>query len=60
MCVIGDLNARVGNMKVENVVGPFGVEGINENGEKLIELCLTNSLMIGNTWFKKRMIHKYT
>ena len=60
VCVLGDLNARVGNTRVNRVVGPFGVEGINENGEMLIDLCVEKKFMIGNTWFEKQSIHKYT
>ena len=30
--VLGDLNARVGDIPVEGVVGNFGVPGRNENG----------------------------
>ena len=30
--VLGDLNARVGDIPVEGVVGNFGVTGRNENG----------------------------
>ena len=29
--VTGDLNARVGSRKVWNVIGKFGVQGMNEN-----------------------------
>ena len=36
--IIGDMNARVGDSKVEGVVGKFGVSGANENGRKLIEM----------------------
>ena len=60
ICVLGDLNARVGNTIVRDVVGPFGVGGINENGTKLVEMCIARELIIGNTWFKKRLIHKFT
>jgi len=34
--------------------------GKNEGGEQLINMCVNNRLMIGNTWFKKRRIHKWT
>ena len=58
--VMGDLNARVGNEEVVNVVGKFGVPGRNESGEKLIEVCMERELVIGNTRFKKKLKHKYT
>ena len=58
--LMGDLNARVGDREIDGVTGKFGVQGINDNGEKLIEVCSERNLIIGNTCFKKRMIHKYT
>ena len=58
--LMGDLNARVGDREIDGVTGKFGVQGINDNSEKLIEVCSERNLIIGNTCFKKRMIHKYT
>ena len=58
--VLGDLNARVGDREVEGVIGKFGVPGVNESGERLIEMCVERELVIGNTMFKKKKINKYT
>ena len=58
--VLGDLNARVGNEPVADVIGRSGVQGRNDSGEELIGLCLEQELLIGNTWFKKKDINKYT
>ena len=58
--VLGDLNARVGDVVVEDVVGRYGVPGRNDSGENLIGLCMERELVVGNTLFKKRDIHKYT
>ena len=58
--VLGDLNARVGDVEIDGVIGKFGVPGVNESGMRLVELCMERELLIGNTCFKKRMIHKYT
>ena len=33
VCVLGDLNARVGDSKVQGVIGEYGVPGVNESGE---------------------------
>ena len=33
VCVLGDLNARVGDSKVQGVIGDYGVPGMNESGE---------------------------
>ena len=37
--MLGDLNARVGNEVIEGIVGRHGVPGINERGERLLEMC---------------------
>jgi len=58
--VLGDLNARVGDEVVENVIGRYGVPGRNEGGEWLRELCMETDMVIGNTMFEKRMINKFT
>ena len=58
--VLGDMNAKVGDREREGVVGKFGVPGINENGECLVEMCVERGLIVGNTWFDKKLIHKYT
>ena len=54
MVVLVDLNARVGNVPVMNVIGNHGVPGRNESGE----LCMERELIVGNTWFKKKDINK--
>ena len=58
--VLGDLNARVGDEEVEGVVGKYGVSEKNESGESLLNMCVENGLVVGNSFFKKRMINKYT
>ena len=34
--------------------------GVNENGEHLVEMCAEKRMIIGNTWFQKRLFQKYT
>ena len=58
--VMGDLNAKVGDRERAGVVGRHGVKGVNENGERLIEMCCERRLIVGNTWFEKRPFQKYT
>ena len=58
--VLGDMNAKVGDREVDGVIGKYGVPGMNENGECLVEICKGRGLSVGNTWFKKKLIHKYT
>ena len=58
--VLGDLNARVGNEVIEGIVGRHGVPGRNESGERLLEMCAEQELVVGNSWFKKNDVYKYT
>jgi hypothetical protein len=60
--VMGDLNAKVGNDNTgnERVMGKYGCGNINDNGERLVDLCGTNNLVIGGTFFPHREIHKLT
>ena len=58
--VLGDLNARVGDGEVEGVVGKYGAPGENESGERLLDMCVEQELVIGNSFFKKKEINKYT
>ena len=58
--VMGDLNARVGIREIEGVVGKYGVPGVNESGEKLVDMCIEKDLAIGNSFFRKKNVNKYT
>jgi len=42
--LIGDMNARVGNNRVANIVGTNGEATLNSNGRKLIDFCTFNNL----------------
>ena len=55
--VLGDLNARVGDGELEGVVGKYGVSGENESDERLLDMC---GARVGNSFFKKKGINKYT
>jgi hypothetical protein len=57
---LGDVNARVGDIVVENGVGRYGVQNRNDSGENLIGLCMERELVVGNNLLKKRDIFKYT
>ena len=41
-------------------MGPFGVVVINDNDDKLIDICEQSSLKILNGYFKHKRIHQYT
>ena len=58
--VLGDMNAKVGDRIREGILGKHGVPGVNENGERLLEVCTERRLIIGNTWFQKKLVHKFT
>ena len=52
--VLGDLNARVVDGEVEGVVGKYGVPGENESGERPLDMCVEQVLVIGNSFFFKK------
>ena len=49
--VLGDWNARVGGGEVEGVVGKYGIPGENESGERPLDLCVEQVLVIRNSFF---------
>ena len=54
--VLSDFIARVGAGEVEGVVGKCGVPGENESGERLLNMCVEQELVIDNSFFKKKGI----
>ena len=58
--VIGDLNVWVGNIVVDGIVERYGVPGINDNGRKVIDFCAGMELCIANTFYKHKLICRYT
>ena len=60
--VIGDLNGRVGrkDQKSQEAIGMHGEDTKNNNGERLIQFCIENQLIICNTFFEHKNIHKFT
>ena len=51
--IIGDWNAKVRSQKTPGVTGKFGLGIRNEAGQKLIEFCQENALVIANTLFQQ-------
>ena len=49
--IIGDWNAKVGSQETPGVTGKFGLGIQNEAGQRLIEFCQENALVIANTVF---------
>ena len=51
--ILGDWNAKVGSQKTPGVTGKFGLGMRNEAGQRLIEFCQENALVIANTLFQQ-------
>ena len=49
--IIRDWNAKVGSQETPGVTGKFGLGVQNEAGQRLIEFCQENALVIANTLF---------
>ena len=58
--IIGDWNAKVGSQETPGVIGIFGLGVQNEAGQRLIEFCQENALVIANTLFQKHKGRLYT
>ena len=57
---IGDWNAKVESQETPGVIGKFGLGVRNEEGQRLIEFCQENALVIANTLFQQHKIRLYT
>ena len=58
--IIGDWNAKVGSQEPPGVTGKFGLRIRNEAGQRLIEFCQENALVIPNTLFQQHKRRLYT
>ena len=58
--IIGDWNAKVGSQEIPGVTGKFGLGVQNEAGQRLIEFCQENALVIANTLFQQHKRRLYT
>lgn len=59
----GDFNARTGRdyRTSFGVMGPHGGEIVkNENGQRLIDFCVDNNLLVGNSFYPHKGAHKIT
>ena len=50
--IIGYWNAKVGSQETPGMTGKFGLGIRNEAGQRLIEFCQENALVIANTLFQ--------
>ena len=51
---IGDWNAKVGSEETPGVTGKFGLGVQKEAGQRSIEFCQENTLIIENTFFQQQ------
>ena len=58
--IIGDWNAKVGSQEIPGVTGKFGLGTRNEAGQRLIEFCQENTLVMANTLFQQHKRRVYT
>ena len=58
--LIGDWNAKVGSQETPGVTGKFGLGILNEAGQRLIEFCQENALVITNTLFQQHKRRLWT
>ena len=47
--IIGDWNAKAGSQEIPEVTGKFGLGVQNEAGQRIVEFCQENALVIVNT-----------
>ena len=60
--IIGDWNAKEGSQEIPGVTGKFGLGIWKEAGQRLIEFCQENALVIANILFQqcKRRLYTWT
>ena len=60
LSIIGDWNAKVGSQETPGITGKFGLGVWNEAGQRLIEFCQENALVIADTFFQQHKRRLYT
>ena len=58
--IIGDWNAKEGSQETPGVTSKFGLGMRNEAGQRLLEFCQENALVIANTLFQQHKRRLYT
>ena len=58
--IIRDWNAKVGSQEIPGSTGKFGLGVQNEAGQRLIEFCQENTLIIAKTLFQQHKRRLYT
>ena len=57
---MGNWNAKARSQETPGVTGKFGLGVQNEAGQRLIEFCQENTLVIANTLFQQHKRRLYT
>ena len=60
LLITGDWNAKAGSQETPGVTGKFGLGVWNEAGQRLIEVCQENTLVMANTLFQQHKRRLYT
>lgn len=58
--IVGDMNAKVGRREVKGIVGKYGLEDRNDRGDRLVQFCQEQDLVITNTYFQLLPRRLYT
>ena len=58
--IIGHRNPKVGSQETPGATGKFGLGVQNEAGQRLIEFCQENVMVIANTFFQQHKRSHYT
>ena len=58
--ITGDWNAKIVSQETPGVTGKLGLGVQNEAGQRLIEFCQKNTLVIANTLFQQHKRRLYT
>ena len=58
--IIGDENTKVGSQETSGITGKFGLGVQNEAGQRLIEFCQENTLVIATTLLQQHKRRFYT
>ena len=57
---LGDWDAKVGSQEIPRIIYKFGLGVQNEAGQRLIEFCQEDTLVIANTLFQQHKRRLYT
>ena len=58
--VMGDLNAKIGKGKEQDIVGEYGLGERNARGDTCLDRCIRHNQVITNTWFKQHPKNLWT